>query len=255
MELETIVADRVAHLRLSRPQRRNALGLGQLRDLRAAVDALASDDAVGVVVVEAAGTVFSAGHDIAEMVAATDDGYYDELFSTCSSLMRSLRALPQPVIAKVDGVATAAGCQLVAGCDLAVASERSSFATPGVRIGLFCSTPMVPVSRAIGTKRAMEMLLTGEPIDAATALAWGLVNRVVPTDELDDAVAALAAQVLRWSPATLALGKRAFYRQLDLAETDAYDEMNGVMAANATSPAAREGMRAFVEKRPPQWPE
>ena len=206
-----------------------------------------------MIVIEADGPAFSAGHDIAEMLDR-DERYYVELFSRCSLLMRALRRVPQPVIAKIDGVATAAGCQLVAGCDLAVASDRSSFATPGVRIGLFCSTPMVPISRSIGMKRALEMLFTGEPIDAATALDWGLVNRVVPAAELEDAVLELARQIMRFSPAVLALGKRAFYDQLSLDEPDAYSAMGSVMVDNALRPDAREGMRAFVEKRPPVWP-
>ena len=209
---------------------------------------------VQVLVVEADGPAFSAGHDIAEMLDR-DERYYVELFNRCSMLMRALRRAPQPVIAKVDGVATAAGCQLVAGCDLAVASDRSKFATPGVRIGLFCSTPMVPISRAIGMKRALEMLFTGEAIDAQTALDWGLVNRVVPADQLDATVVALAGQIMQFSASTLALGKRAFYEQLGLDEPAAYSAMTSVMVDNALQPAAREGMHVFVEKRPPVWPD
>jgi enoyl-CoA hydratase/carnithine racemase len=167
--------------------------------------------------------------------------------------MNLLRQLPQPVIAAVDGVATAAGCQLVAGCDLAVATERSTFATPGVRIGLFCSTPLVPVSRAIGPKRAFEMALTGEPIDAATALAWGLVNRVVPVDALDATVDELAATLRQWSPTVLELGKLAYYEQLGLSERAAYEVTTEIMTANALLPDAQEGFRAFVAKRAPVW--
>jgi enoyl-CoA hydratase/carnithine racemase len=243
----------VVVMRLSRAARRNALGLEFMHGLETAIDAIATDPAARVVVIEADGPAFSAGHDIGEMLDR-DERYYIELFSRCSMLMRALRRAPQPVIAKVDGVATAAGCQLVAGCDLAVASDRSTFATPGVRIGLFCSTPMVPISRAIGMKRALEMLFTGEPIDARTALEWGLVNRVVPADELDASVDDLAHQIMRFSPAVLALGKHAFYAQLGLDEPDAYSAMSAVMVDNALRPDAREGMRAFVEKRAPAWP-
>jgi enoyl-CoA hydratase/carnithine racemase len=252
--IEIRIEDGVAFVRLSRAPRRNALGLEFMQSLENAIIELASDASVEVLVIEADGPAFSAGHDIAEMLDR-DERYYVELFSRCSMLMQALRRAPQPVIAKVDGVATAAGCQLVAGCDLAVVSDRSKFATPGVRIGLFCSTPMVPISRAIGMKRALEMLFTGEAIDAPTALDWGLVNRIVPADQLDAAVVALARQIMAFSPATLALGKRAFYEQLGLDETSAYSAMTSVMVENALLPTAREGMRAFVEKRPPVWPD
>ena len=244
----------IAFVRLSRAPRRNAMGLEFMQLLESAIDDLATDSAVRVLVIEADGPAFSAGHDIAEMLDR-EERYYVELFNRCSMLMHALRRAPQPVIAKVDGVATAAGCQLVAGCDLAVASDRSKFATPGVRIGLFCSTPMVPISRAIGMKRALEMLFTGEAIDAKTALDWGLVNRVVPADQLDATVVALAGQIMQFSASTLALGKRAFYEQLGLDEPAAYSAMTTVMVDNALQPTAREGMHAFVEKRPPVWPD
>jgi enoyl-CoA hydratase/carnithine racemase len=246
------VEDRIAHLRLDRPNRRNALSHRLMTELTATLAALSSNTDVGVIVIEATGPAFSAGHDIAEMHGQGEQAYR-ELFTTCSTLMTLLRRVAQPVIAKVDGVATAAGCQLVAGCDLAVASDRSTFATPGVRIGLFCSTPLVPVVRAIGPKRALEMLLTGEPIDAATALDWGLINRVVPVDALDEAVRELAGQILRFSPTTIELGKLAFYEQLALSEDAAYEVMTEVMTANALMPDAQEGMQAFLEKRPPRW--
>ena len=252
--IEVRIDGGIAFVRLSRAPRRNAMGLQFMQSLERAIDELATDSSVQILVVEADGPAFSAGHDIAEMIDR-DERYYVELFSRCSMLMHALRRAPQPVIAKVDGVATAAGCQLVAGCDLAVASDRSKFATPGVRIGLFCSTPMVPISRAIGMKRALEMLFTGEAIDAQTALGWGLVNRVVPADQLDDAVVALAGQIMQFSASTLALGKRAFYEQLGLDERAAYSAMTSVMVDNALQPAAREGMHAFVEKRPPVWPD
>ena len=252
--IDVRIEDGIAFVRLARARRRNAMGLEFMQTLEATIDELATDTAVRVIVVEADGPAFSAGHDIAEMIDR-DERYYVELFSRCSMLMHSLRRAPQPVIAKVDGVATAAGCQLVAGCDLAVASDRSKFATPGVRIGLFCSTPMVPISRAIGMKRALEMLLTGEPIDAHTALEWGLVNRVVPADQLDDAVVTLARQIMQFSPATLALGKHAFYDQLGIDEPAAYSAMTSVMVDNALQPAAREGMHAFLQKREAVWPD
>ena len=251
--IEVRTDDGITFVRLARAARRNAMGLEFMQGLEATIDALATDSAVRVLVIEADGPAFSAGHDIGEMIDR-DERYYIELFSRCSMLMHSLRRAPQPVIAKVDGIATAAGCQLVAGCDLAVASDRSKFATPGVRIGLFCSTPMVPISRAIGMKRALEMLLTGEAIDASTALAWGLVNRVVPADQLDATVVALAQQIMQFSAATIGLGKHAFYEQLGLDEAEAYSAMSSVMVDNALQPAAREGMHAFVEKRSPVWP-
>jgi enoyl-CoA hydratase/carnithine racemase len=237
---------------LDRPDRRNALGLDLMHGFVQALDRL--DDACAVVVVDARGPVFSAGHDLAEMTAR-DDSFYAELFAVCTEMMLRLHAVPQPVIAKVHGVATAAGCQLVAACDLAVAATEATFATPGVRIGLFCSTPMVPLTRAIGRKRALQMLLTGEVIDATTALDWGLVNRVVPAAELDGAVDELAGQILRFSPHVIGLGKRAFYDQIEHAEADAYALVQPVMAANAADADAQEGIRAFLEKREPNWPD
>jgi enoyl-CoA hydratase/carnithine racemase len=178
---------------------------------------------------------------------------YQELFDVCTRLMLRIHELPQPVIARVHGIATAAGCQLVATCDLAIAAEEARFATPGVRIGLFCSTPMVPLSRAIGRKRALQMLLTGKPIDAATALDWGLVNRVVPAERLDDAVRELAEAIGRASPLTVGIGKRAFYDQVDLDERGAYDLTKTVMSMNAMADDAQEGIGAFLEKRSAVW--
>jgi enoyl-CoA hydratase/carnithine racemase len=236
---------------LDRPDRRNALGLDLMGEFVQALDGLRDDCAV--VVVDARGPAFSAGHDLAEMTGRDDD-FYGELFAVCTEMMLRLHQVPQPVIAKVQGVATAAGCQLVAACDLAVAAAEATFATPGVRIGLFCSTPMVPLTRAIGRKRALQMLLTGEAIDAATALGWGLVNRVVPATELDAAVDELADQILRFSPHVIGLGKRAFYDQIERAEPDAYALVQPVMAANAADPDAQEGISAFLEKRQPIWP-
>lgn len=242
----------VARLTLANPQRRNALSLELMQRLTEALHELGDKTDVGAIVIAAEGPAFSAGHDLSEMVDR-DAQFYDDLFAACTELMEAVHAVPQPVIAEVDGVATAAGCQLVAACDLAVASTESTFATPGVRIGLFCSTPMVPISRAVGRKRAMEMLLTGEPIDAATAAEWGLVNRVVPSDQLREATNELAAQITRFSDHTIAIGKQAFYRQLDCGEPEAYDLTREVMAANAATSDAQEGIDAFLTKRSPSW--
>jgi enoyl-CoA hydratase/carnithine racemase len=251
VELER--GDVVARLVLNRPERRNALSQEVMVEMLQALDAVANDDTTRVLVIEGRGPAFSAGHDLAEMTAKNDAGFYQVLFSTCVRLMTRVHELPQPVIAKVHGVATAAGCQLVAACDLAVASDDARFATPGVNIGLFCSTPMVPVARSIGRKRALEMLFTGEMIDARTAVEWGLVNRVVAADRLDAEVDELARRIASASPYVLALGKRAFYAQDQLPEAGAYEIACEVMVDNAQSDDAHEGMRAFLEKRAPQW--
>lgn len=243
----------IGEVLLDNPARRNPLSLAVLRDLISAVTGFGADPAVRVIVVSGTPPAFSAGHDLAEMVDRPDD-FYEELFDVCCELMAAIRNVPQPVVAAVDGIATAAGCQVVAACDLVVATDRSRFATPGVRIGLFCSVPMVPLSRAIGRKRALEMLLTGDPIDAATAAEWGLVNRVVPAGELQEAVTDLAGRIGRFSAGVLAIGKRAFYEQLDRAEPQAYEYTRQVMAANAAMDDAQEGIGAFLEKRPPVWP-
>ena len=242
----------MARITLANPQRRNALSLELMVALTEALHKLGERTDIGVVVIAAEGPAFSAGHDLSEMVDR-DAPFYDDLFEACTELMDAVHAAPQPVIAEIAGVATAAGCQLVAACDLAVASSEATFATPGVRIGLFCSTPMVPISRAVGRKRAMEMLLTGEPIDAATAAEWGLVNRVVPPDELRAAVDELAARITRFSDHTIAIGKQAFYRQLDRGEPEAYELTKQVMAANAATADAQEGIGAFLGKRSPSW--
>ena len=243
----------IGEVLLDNPARRNPLSLAVLRDLITAVTSFGVDPAVRVIVISGTPPAFSAGHDLAEMVDRSD-AFYEELFDVCCELMAAIRNVPQPVVAAVDGIATAAGCQVVAACDLVVATEGSRFATPGVRIGLFCSVPMVPLSRAIGRKRALEMLLTGDPIDAATAADWGLVNRVVPAGELQEAVADLAGRIGRFSAGVLAIGKRAFYEQLDRAEPEAYDYTRRVMAANAAMDDAQEGIGAFLGKRPPVWP-
>ena len=242
----------VARVTLNRPERRNALSLGLMEELTGSLASIGEDPALRVVILDAAGPAFSAGHDLNEMVGR-DLAFYESLFDACTVLMETIHGIAQPVIAKVHGVATAAGCQLVASCDLAVASEDARFATPGVKIGLFCSTPMVPVSRAVGRKRAMWMLLTGEMIDARTAADWGLINDVVPEDELDGAVEGLAATITRSSPLTVAIGKRAFYAQIDLDEHDAYQHTKHVMATNMTAADAQEGVGAFLDKRRPEW--
>jgi enoyl-CoA hydratase/carnithine racemase len=240
-----------ATITLDRPEKRNALSLELMREVIEALR-LAGDSPARAVVIEGEGPTFSAGHDLGEMIDR-EPAFYQELFDVCTVMMETIHRLRQPVIAKVHGIATAAGCQLVAACDLAVAAEGTRFATPGVKIGLFCSTPMVPVSRAVGRKRALELLLTGEPIDAATALEWGLVNRVVPAERLDEAVAELVASIARYSGETIATGKRAFYEQIDLGEGAAYDLTKGVMASNSQTADAQEGMSAFLEKRAPTW--
>jgi enoyl-CoA hydratase/carnithine racemase len=242
-----------ARITLNRPDRYNALSLELMGELRAALEALGGEPDVQAIVIAGAGRGFSAGHDLAEMIGR-EDAFYAGLFQECTAVMRAVHAVPQPVIARVHGVATAAGCQLVAACDLAVAADSARFGTPGVRIGLFCSTPMVPLSRAIGRKRALEMLLTGELIDAGTAVEWGLVNRAVPEEQLDAEVAKLAGRIAEASPRTVALGKQAFYAQAERDEDGAYELTGPVMAANAANPDAQEGMTAFLEKRPPQWP-
>jgi enoyl-CoA hydratase/carnithine racemase len=241
-----------ARITLNRPEKRNALSLFLMQELIAALREVSSRPDTRAIVIDAVGTAFSAGHDLSEMIGR-DEAFLDELFATCTVMMETIHALPQPVIASVHGIATAAGCQLVAACDLAVAAEGTRFATPGVKIGLFCSTPMVPVSRAVGRKRAMQMLLTGEPIDAATALDWGLVNQVVPADELDAAVKRLTDAIARSSSYTVALGKHAFYDQIDRAESEAYEHTRSVMTENALAADAQEGMTAFLEKRAPNW--
>jgi enoyl-CoA hydratase/carnithine racemase len=241
-----------ARIVLNRPEKRNALSLELMDDLTGALCEVAGQREVRAIVIEGAGPAFSAGHDLAEMIGR-EEGFLDHLFERCTAMMETIHEVPQPVIAKVHGIATAAGCQLVAACDLAVAAAGTRFATPGVKIGLFCSTPMVPVSRAVGRKRAMEMLLTGDPIDAATALDWGLVNRVVAPEELEAAVVGLVEKIARSSAYTVATGKRAFYDQVDRPEDEAYRHCQGVMTANALAPDAQEGMSAFLDKREAVW--
>jgi enoyl-CoA hydratase/carnithine racemase len=246
-------ADGVAWLTLNRPAARNALSMALMQALVDELAAIGQDATVQVVVIGGAGPAFCAGHDLRELRSRPERAAYQATFELCSRLMTSIVRLPKPVIARVHGVATAAGCQLVASCDLAVTAETARFATPGVNIGLFCSTPMVALSRAVGRKAAMEMLLTGELIDAARAHGLGLVNRVVPEAELDGAVGALAAQIVAKSPLTLAIGKEALYRQAEMGLDDAYAYASEVMTRNMLARDAGEGIDAFLAKRQPVW--
>ncbi|MBK9677286.1 MAG: enoyl-CoA hydratase [Betaproteobacteria bacterium] len=249
----TRTADGVATLTLNRGDRFNPLSRAMIAALDAALDAVAQDRSARVVVLAAEGRGFCAGHDLKEMRAHPDLAWQREMFAACSRMMCKLTELPQPVVARVHGIATAAGCQLVSMCDLAVAADGARFALPGVNVGVFCTTPAVGVARNIARKRVMEMLLTGETIDAPTALAWGLVNRVVPAAELDAAVARFADGIKAKSPTVVALGKRAFYRQLDRGLADAYGVAGEVMACNLLEADAAEGIDAFLGKRPPVW--
>jgi enoyl-CoA hydratase/carnithine racemase len=255
MEFQNIlVAEKApaARIILNRPEKRNALSLELMREVVAGLEQLARNNEVRTIVLESTGPAFCAGHDLSEMVGR-EAGFYQELFDVCTLMMEAVHRVPQPVIAKVQGVATAAGCQLVAACDLAVAAETARFATPGVKIGLFCSTPMVPVSRAVGRKRAMEMLLTGDLVDARTALQWGLVNRVVPEEEMDRAVDEVVEKIARSSPLTVGIGKATFYQQIELDEHRAYDLTKAVMTMNSMAADAQEGICAFLAKRQPEW--
>ena len=238
----------ITRLTMDRPEKRNALSIELMEELTAALRSATGR----VVVLAGAGPCFSAGHDLGE-IAEGDTAAHVRVFETCTTLMEAVQAISQPVIAEVHGVATAAGCQLVASCDLAVAEAGARFGTPGVKIGLFCSTPMVPLSRSIGPKRAMQMLLTGELISADVAADWGLVNTVVAAEDLGATVAALADQVAAASPLTLAIGKRTFHRQLGLDQRQAYDLAAASMVANAATADAKEGIDAFLTKRSPTW--
>jgi enoyl-CoA hydratase/carnithine racemase len=237
---------------LNRPERRNALSLELMQDLMHCLSELSEDSSVRVVILAAAGKAFSAGHDLSEMVGRTVNDYR-RIFDVCTQLMTRIQSIPQPVIAQVQGIATAAGCQLVATCDLAISSEQASFATPGVKIGLFCTTPMVALSRAVGRKRAMEMLLTGKLVDPQTAAEWGLVNRVVPAAELEAETRRLACQIAEASSFTVALGKQAYYAQIDLDQPKAYAYAKEVMTMNSLAQDAQEGISAFLEKRAACW--
>lgn len=244
--------DSAAVLTLNLPDQRNPLSLSMMQDLRDRLLEIGTDDQVRVVVIKGEGKVFSSGHNLKEM---TDRSLEDqrEIFEVCTQMMQAVQQIPQPVIAQVHGVAAAAGCQLVATCDLAVAADSTLFLTPGVRIGLFCSTPMVALSRNVGRKRAMEMLLTGEPISAATAADWGLINRAVTQDQLETEVWDLVEKLSAWSPMTMGVGKQAFYAQLDVPQAEAYGLMSETMATNAMALDAQEGINAFLTKRQPVW--
>ena len=243
----------IATLTLNRPQARNAISIALMGELSAALAALARDPAVKVVILAAAGPAFCAGHDLKELRSLPRREAYESVFRHCSEVMLAILSLPKPVIARVQGIATAAGCQLVASCDLAVAAEGARFATPGVNIGLFCSTPMVALSRAVPRKQAMEMLLTGEPITAERARALGLVNQVVPADQLEDATWALAKKIAGKSPLIVKIGKEAFYRQAEMDVAAAYAYTSQVMTENMLARDAAEGIDAFIEKREPHW--
>jgi enoyl-CoA hydratase/carnithine racemase len=246
-------AEGVLRLTLNRPEARNALSIGLMTTLLDALGRAASDPGVRVIVIAGSGPAFCAGHDLRELRADPKRETYEHVFALCSELMLTIVRLPTPVIAEVHGVATAAGCQLVATCDLAIAAEEARFATPGVNIGLFCSTPMVALSRAVGRKAAMEMLLTGEFIAAVTARSLGLVNRVVPRAELREAVDALARQIAGKSAVTVKIGKEAFYRQAELDLASAYRYAAEVMTTNMLAEDAGEGIDAFLAKRAPVW--
>jgi len=251
-EIKFQLEDGIGFITLNRAEKRNALSKNLMAEMIDLLKSIKTDRQVRVVILRAEGSVFSAGHDLSEMLEG-DAVFYREVFDACTEMMEAIRALPQPVIAQVHGMATAAGCQLVATCDLAVASRESRFATPGVRIGLFCHTPQVPLSRAVGQKKAMEMLLTGRPIPAEEAERLGLVNKVVPAERLAEETLALAKEIAQASPLTLALGKKSFYRQIELDEHGAYDYAKEMMALNALTGDAREGISAFLNKRKPQW--
>lgn len=242
----------VAVATLNRPQRRNALSLGLMLELIGCLDEIGRNREIRAVILAAAGRVFCSGHDLSEM-AGRDLDEYRRIFNVCTQLMMKIQAIPQPVIAEVQGIATAAGCQLVATCDLAVAAEGAAFGTPGVKIGLFCTTPMVALTRAIGRKRALQMLLTGELVDARTAADWGLINQVVPVSGLAAATRRLAAKVADASPLVVALGKQAYYTQIDLDQAKAYAYAKEVMSMNALAADAQEGISAFLGKRAPCW--
>ena len=244
--------DGIGLLTLNNPERRNALSTDTLTALEGYLDGIRGDQQARVVIIRAMGPVFSSGHDLRELTNGTEKDYA-RVFALSTNVMEAIRLLPQPVIAQVQGLATASGCQLVAACDLAVAAEDAAFATPGVQIGLFCTTPGVALARAVSRKKAMEMLLTGTPISAEEALACGLVNRVVPSKELAEQTLALARQIASVSSETVAIGKAAFYRQVEAALPDAYALAEQAMVDNMRTDDAREGIDAFLSKRPPRW--
>ena len=243
----------IATVTLNRPKQYNALSEELLTELQSALDSIGKDPSVRVVVIAGNGTAFCAGHDLKQMRANPKKAYYEKLFAQCSRVMLTLTRLPQPVIARVHGIATAAGCQLVAQCDLAVASENARFAVSGINVALFCSTPSVPLARNISRKQAMEMLLTGDFIDAATAKARGLVNRVVAVEKLDAEVKALTDAIIAKSPVAVTTGKKMFYKQIEMGMEAAYEYASEVMACNMMAEDVGEGIDAFTQKRPPNW--
>ena len=247
------VRDGVARVTLNRPRQFNAMSAAMIASLRATLAAIARDDAIRVVVLAGAGNAFSGGHDLKEMMAQREPAFIEGLFEQCTLAMLDMQALPQPVIARVQGIATAAGCQLVAACDLAVAAEDARFATSGINYGLFCATPAVPLSRNVSRKRAFEMLVTGDFIDAATALDWGLVNRVVPAERLDAEVVRLAESIIAKPARVVSDGKALFYKQIEAPLAHAYGAASKSIAANMLGPDAAEGVGAFIEKRKPRW--
>jgi enoyl-CoA hydratase/carnithine racemase len=251
--LLTTVADGIATLTLNRPKQYNALSGAMLDALQAALEGLEKDPAVRVVVIAGNGPAFCAGHDLKEMRAHPEKRFQDDLFARCSRFMLTLARIPQPVIARVHGIATAAGCQLVGACDLAVVSDNAKFAVSGINVGLFCSTPSVSLSRNVSRKRAMEMLVTGDFIDAPTAKDFGLVNRVVPLDQLDAEVKNLAQSIIAKSPLAISMGKQLFYRQVEMGVEDAYKLAAETMACNMMAEDAAEGIDAFIAKRHPTW--
>ena len=251
-DIQYQMEDGIGFATLNRPEKRNALSLNLMAEMIDLLRAVQKNPEVRVLIIRAAGPVFSSGHDLSEMQEGNVLSYR-AVFDACTEMMEAVRSLPQPVIAQVQGMATAAGCQLVAACDLAVASREARFATPGVRIGLFCHTPQVPLSRAIGRKRALEMLLTGRPVSAAEAEKFGLVNSVVPPDRLAEETLSLAKHIAQASPLTLALGKQSFYQQIEADESRAYAYAKEMMALNALAEDAQEGISAFLQKRPPMW--
>lgn len=244
--------ENISVITLNRPNRRNALSLQLMRDLIACLNDVANDSSIRALILSANGKVFSSGHDLSELTGQSV-AVYREIFDTCAQLMLRVQSIPQPVIAEVQGVATAAGCQLVATCDLAIASTEATFATPGVRIGLFCSTPMVALTRAVGRKRALQMLMTGEAICAQTAAEWGLINSAVAAADLPEATRALARRIASASSLTVGIGKQAFYSQIELDQQRAYNYAKEIMTMNALAQDAQEGITAFIEKRTPAW--
>ncbi|MEW6211952.1 MAG: enoyl-CoA hydratase [Acidobacteriota bacterium] len=242
----------IAVVTLNRPDRRNALSLALMQELIECLRSAGESSDIRAVILAATGSAFSAGHDLGELQNGNVNDYR-RVFDVCTELMTLIQSIPQPVIAEVQGIATAAGCQLVATCDMAVAVEEARFATPGVRIGLFCTTPMVALTRAVGRKRALEMLMTGKPIDARTAMEWGLVNRVVVAERLREETRALALEIAEASMLTVSIGKQAFYAQIDMDQPKAYAYAKEVMSLNAMAEDAQEGMTAFLEKRQACW--